>query len=348
MQAVGEALRAQQTTRIVLMHGTFVGSDAGGVFNALDRFLPGAFGLLGNWWSDAIKLFVGDRGNFTDAYAGKLQDALTNAGQTEIAVLNKRWGSENYHLGRANAAVALISELLANPPREAERVLFVGHSHAGNVFALMTQLLSGDTQRVQAFFDAARSYYEGPQSTTRDGQVWNKVRGQLLEAPLPFAASQLDFVTLGTPIRYSWHPHGFGKLLHVVFHRPSEQLPEYLVRFPPSLSELQHATGGDYVQALGIAGTDLPPHPIPHVVLANARLEELLQDGLTGTLREHWEVGQRVPDVGETLLVDYGDVGANILTHAAGHAVYTLESQMLFLFEQIVESQSRAAGLPTN
>ncbi len=349
MQRGGEALRVQRTTRIVLMHGTFVGDDAGGVFNELDRYLPGAYAVLGNWWSRGIGLLVGDRGNFTDKYQDRLQEALSVPDAPQVAVENVRWSSENHHLGRASAAVRQLDALIQSPPQSGERILLLGHSHAGNVFALLTHLISGDATRVQAFFDAARTYYEGPQADKLDGQVWNRVRDSLLNQPLPFQAEQLDMVTLGTPIRYSWHPRGYGRLLHVVFHRPSPDLPPYLVRFPPSIAKLQYATGGDYVQQLGIAGTDIPPNLLlKHAVTANTRLQELLQTGLTGTLREHWAMGQRVPDAGETQLVDYGDVGGNIFDHVAGHAVYTLESQMLFLFEQIVEWQSRTDVLSTN
>jgi hypothetical protein len=338
MQRVGQTLRQRDVTRIYLVHGTFVGHDAGGLIGELARFMPGVREQLAASVKQGIDWIVGDRGNFTVDYARRLREALGGNEGEPIDVQIFRWSSENHHLGRADGAVRLLAELLRQPTSPQGRTLLVGHSHAGNVFALLTQLLSGDRDGVATFFDAARCYYEIPLLRKNDVPEWSEMRERLREQPQPIDPQRLDLVTLGTPIRYGWNPQGFARLLHLVSHRPSPGLPPHLGKFPPTLDELNRAVGGDYVQQFGIAGTNTPPNWLMgRSWLADARLHRLLQRGLTGGLFERLSIGQRVPDTGETLLVDYGEQSGSVLDHLAGHAVYTLESQMLFLAEQIAE-----------
>ena len=61
----------------------------------------------------------------------------------EIKVDRFDWSSGNDHLARAEAAVKLFNRLADLPIDLAtERLLLWGHSHAGNVFALLTNLLA--------------------------------------------------------------------------------------------------------------------------------------------------------------------------------------------------------------
>jgi hypothetical protein len=262
------------------------------------------------------------------------------------------WSSENCHIGRANAAVRLIDELhsLQLPP--GKRVLLWGHSHAGNVFALMTNLLGGDREKIEAFFDAAEPFYRWPLFHKIDLPVWTRVRERLLEGATrgvrPAAAARtadtavapegravapegdavapgVDIVTFGTPLRYGWDAAGCGRLLHVVYHHPAASCPEYRAPFPPKLPDVLAAVDGDYVQQFGIAGTNIMPSSLTwRSCWADWRLNRLLQPGLRardllGRLRH----GCRVPDAGTTLLVDYGPLPGHIAQHLAGHAVYT-------------------------
>jgi hypothetical protein len=215
----------------------------------------------------------------------------------------------------------------------APRLLFWGHSHAGNVFALLSHLLSGDAAAVDAYFQAAAPYLR--RWLGRRPAHWGQVREALHDWPAE-RAGQIDFVTFGTPIRYGWETAGYGKLLHFVNHRPAPELPPYRAPFPPRDAEVRQAVG-DAVHQFGIAGTNfLPNLPSWRAVLADRRLGRLLQPDLRRRdLPARLRCGMRVPDEGTTLLVDYGGEAGHFAQHLAGHAVYTRERWLLFHAEQI-------------
>jgi hypothetical protein len=334
---VGESLRNAGVAAIYLSHGTFVGADALGVLGELARVLPSA--------ADAVERFVplllarvtGEAGNYTEDYARLLESAIHARGQTRIPVRLFHWSSENHHLGRADGAVRLIDELASGGFQPGERVLLWGHSHAGNLFALVTNLLAADHEAVARFFEATAIYYRWPVVGVIDIPVWNRVE-QLLHQEQPIGPAALDIVTFGTPIRYGWDSDGYSRLLHFVHHRPSEGLPAYRAPFPPRLKRVMHAADGDYVQQLGIAGTNVSPSVLSwRAWLADRRLHQLLQKDTTdaGTL-ERFQAGAIVPEEGTTLLVDYGPQHGSIARHHAGHAVYTRSQWMLFHAEETV------------
>ena len=108
---------------------------------------------------------------------------------------------------------------------------------------------------------------------------------------------------------------------------------------------------GDYVQQLGIAGTNFPPTLFSwRAVLADVRLGRLLQAGIRKrNLLDRLLNGMRVPDEGTTLLVDYGlpegDAGPeHVVKHLAGHAVYTRPEWMLFHAEETAQGTLRRFG----
>ncbi len=144
-------------------------------------------------------------------------------------------------------------------------------------------------------------------------------------------------MTFGTPVRYGWDSSGYSRLLHFIYHRPVDGLPNYRAPFPPKLERVLTAADGDYVQQFGIAGTNLVPSPFTwRSWLADSRLNELLQPGLRRTdLVERLQAGVRVPAEGSTLLVDYGPPAGNIGRHVAGHAVYTRLEWLLFHAEEV-------------
>ena len=235
------------------------------------------------------------------------------------------WSSENHHIGRADGAVRLIDELASRRELSGGRVLVWGHSHGGNVLALMTNLLANDPATNRRFFEAARSYYRWPWWGTTDIHVWHRVRRMLEEDEHPLRRVALDLVTLGTPVRYGWDSGGFANLLHFIYHRPAAGLPPYRAAFPPPISDVLAAAGGDYVQQFGIAGTNTG-HPLWawRAWLADIRLGRLLQPGLR--LRDtlaRLRLGVRAHHEGINLLVDYGPARGHLGQHFAGHAVYT-------------------------
>jgi hypothetical protein len=391
MRAVGDRLRAGGVAAIYLVHGTFAGCDALGILAEIERYLP-AFGLA---WRQTAKRMVdavmGDIGNYTATYAATLEAAINPPDEPPIPVRRFAWSSENHHIGRADGAVRLIDELAGmwnadfgmrkelgdaatidsaptipnsefRIPHSPTRLLLLGHSHAGNVFALMSNLLAGDGEANEAFFSAARPYYRRQWFRREELPHWRRVRKILgvrnsefgirseergndkldhSAFRIPHAAFVLDFVTFGTPIRYGWDRGGYGKLLHFVNHRPAKGLPPYRAPFPPRECDVRAAAAGDYVQQLGIAGTNFTPTWFAaRALLADLRLGRLLQGGIRRRdLLDRLLCGMRVPAEGTTLLVDYGapkENGApqNVVKHLAGHAVYTRPEWMLFHAEE--------------
>jgi hypothetical protein len=350
MRRAGAAYRRAGVAAVYLAHGTFVGPDALGILAALARVFPAAAPPLRKLIKRLIDRMLGEAGNFTAAYARLFEEALRQPDGWSIPVRLFHWSSENHHLGRADGAVRLIEELATLPPEPEGRVLLFGHSHAGNVFALATHLLSGNPETVRHFFDATAIYYRWPLVGCVDVPVFSRVQKLLAEGRLPFPGGNLDLVTFGTPIRYGWNPSGYGRLLHFIYHRPWPGMPDYQAAFPPKLDDVLAAAGGDYVQQMGIAGTNVAPNPLAwRCHAADRRLARLFEDDLGPQgLMERFRTGAIVPDAGTTLLVDYGPAEGHLAQHAAGHAVYTRPQWLLFHAEEVARrfynnAQLRAA-----
>lgn len=387
MRAVGDRLRAAGVATIYLVHGTFVGADAWGALAALARVYPPLGEYLRPLAKDLADAMFGDRGNYTLRYAQVLEESLNGClergreGEGErgrfatptsplhpvppssplplspsqsapIAVRRFLWSSENHHLGRADAAVRLLDELARASRERPGRLLLWGHSHAGNVFALLTNLLGGDDPARGRFFEAAEIHYRRPLTRRVDLPVWPRVAARLASGELADLAPRLDLVTFGTPIRYGWETAGYKRLLHVVHHRPCETLPPYRAPFPPTVERVARAADGDYIQQFGIAGTNLPPAVFQwRAYLAERRLCALVQAEIEPSeLLARLRAGCRVADEGTTLLVDYGPPPDGFAQHLAGHAVYTQLDWQLFHAEQVAAAlyaagQSKGSGL---
>jgi hypothetical protein len=317
-----ERLRAAGVGALLLVHGTFVGTDAAGLLHELARYFPAARDWMGELARQLIDRVAGDNGNYVEPYAAALSEAL-NAGGSKIRVERFTWSGQNHHLGRAVAAVQLLDLLLRFDVSADRRILCWGHSHAGNVFALATNLLGGDRATIDAFFAAARRFSVALNDDERT--VWRRVEQALRDGTTRPLVERLDLVTFGTPIRYGWDLGGYGKLLHFVNHRPAAGRADDRTSLPTSAGELQTAAAGDYVQHLGIAGTNLPPSIfLWRQWWADRRLGRLLQPKYSPLdLLDRLRLGLRVPDAGQTLLVDYGSPEGNAAEHLAGHAVYT-------------------------
>jgi hypothetical protein len=338
MQEVGRALRRSGVAAIYLSHGTFAGDDAFGLLGELGRLFPTASDAVRRVIKDLIDAAAADVGNYTGRYALEFEEAINHElPGPRIPVRRFNWSSENNHIGRADGAVRLIDELVNLQLPPGERLLLWGHSHAGNVFALVSNLLGADPDARKEFFEAARVYYRWPLVGCVDIPIWRRVRELLLSGDAPLRETPLDIVTFGTPIRYGWKEGGFARLMHFINHRPVEGKPPYLAPFPPVLERVLNALDGDYVQQFGIAGTNF----IPSIFCwrswwADRSLNRLLQPTQqTYDPRERFRTGCRVPDTGETLLVDYGLPGGTLAQHFAGHAVYTKTEWLLFHAEEI-------------
>jgi hypothetical protein len=322
-----------------------VGADALGVIREISRVSSSAAGPLRRLHKQICDAIVGEAGNYRPAYACEFERAINRDGDAAIPVRLFHWSSENHHIGRADGAVRLIDELASGEWREG-RVLVWAHSHGGNVLALLTNLLASDPATNGRFFRASRSYFRWPISEATDMPAWQRVWRMLRRDDHPLTRVSLDLVTLGTPVRYGWDSSGYDKLLHFVNHRPIRGGSPHRATFPPSIEDLLTAAGGDYVQQLGIAGTNLaPPFWAWRAWLADIRLGRILQAGLgrRDTL-VRLKLGTRVHQEGETLLVDYGPARGHVGQHLLGHAIYTRQDWLLFHAEQVA---SRFYGLAT-
>src|SRR5258708_7449580 len=217
MRRVGEALRAADVGAIFLVHGTFAGIDALGILAELARWYPAGRDSIGCVAKRMVDALAGDAGNYTNGYAESFEESIRGSGEP-VSVRLFHWSSENHHLGRADAAVRLIDEIAALelPPRR--RILVWGHSHAGNVFALMSNVLAGDAESIERFFAAARVYYRVPLTGMIDIPVWERVRRLLAHDARRLAERPIDMVTFGTPIRYGWDPLGYAERLPFLHH----------------------------------------------------------------------------------------------------------------------------------
>ena len=338
MRRVGQVLRDQHVAAVYLVHGTFTGNDILGVLRELEWLAP--------QWSEPLRLqhklladrLVGQAGNFTAPFAEQFESLINGPGDPPLPVRLLNWSGENHHLGRADAAVELLSELVQRLGQSHQRVLLWGHSHAGNVFALMTNLLGGDPDSREQFFRAGYPYYGWSLSDTIQVSAWSRLRGLLAQDPQLSQRLELDLVTFGTPVRYGWETRGYRRLLHFIHHRPVPGLAPYLAAFPFGVQDLLKARHGDYVQQLGIAGTNLPTSllSLRHAV-AERRLSTLLQQGVhwQDTL-QHLQLGQRVPDEGPTLLVDYSADVTKLNQQLFGHAIYTRPEWLVMHAEEVV------------
>lgn len=347
MKGVAAALCAARVAAIYLVHGTFIGPDALGLLADLSRVAPGLADSLRRWNKQILDALAGDIGNFTRAYADSLQRALQADGEDPIPVRLCHWSSENHHLGRADGAVRLIDDLAAQRFQPGSRVLMWGHSHGGNVFALLTNLLGSEREARRDFFDRARCFFHCSVFRRVDLPEWKRVRDLLCEQEQALADVSLDLVTFGTPVRYGWDTNGYNKLLHFVNHRPTAGLPDHQAPFPPTAEDVLSAAHGDIVQQIGVAGTNFaPPLWAWRAWWADVRLGRLLQQQCrSADVYARWRLGVRAHDEGENLFVDYGPNQGYVPQHVFGHAVYTRLEWQLFHAEEVAH---RFYGLVKN
>jgi len=332
---------------VYCVHGTFAGNDALGLLTELARFSPGLSRSLSHLGKQTVNLVAGETGNYTPAFVSTMQAGLSRGAGRDIPVRLFNWSSQNNHIGRADGAIRLIDELarfaesvdfgIADAPQP--RVVLWGHSHGGNVFALLTNLLGSDSQARNDFFTAARSFYKPYVRRKIDLPAWPHVQKVLADPEHPLRRLALDVVTFGTPVRYGWDADGYSKLLHFVHHRPSEGAPEYQAPGPIEPRRLLAAADGDYIQQIGIAGTNLIPNIFAiRTLIADWRLDKFLERDVTReSVLARLKHRTRVPDEGTTLLVDYQGIESGVHNHLAGHALYTRRKWLPFHLQQVAE-----------
>lgn len=334
---------------VYCIHGSFAGNDPLGLMTELSRALPGLSEQLARWNKSSVDWAAGELGNFTQAYCDRLQAGLATGAARVIPVRLFHWCSQNNHIGRADGAIRLLAELGQWSARHAEsaalqspapRVMLWGHSHGGNVMALALSLLAADDTARRGFFSACRAFHQRWCLPGHDLPHWLTVRDLLDDDRHPLRRVRLDLVTYGTPIRYGWALREGDALLHLINHRPAPDLPEYRAPYPWDPVRVLWAADGDFVQQVGIAGTNLAPNPAAlRTLLADRRLGRLLQRDLAReSLATRWSRGMRVAEQGVTLLADYDEPRGNPLALLAGHGVYT-RSEWLPWHCQLIASE---------
>ncbi len=379
MGGYGAQLSLAGVRAVLFMHGTFLGTDlfgmqrldeAGGLKRGYSRGISGLDALLaymrqeGNGMATPpggqkppfgddshIKKLLDhqtkDAANFTDAYVEQFAEAVNQNAPRPLACSRYLWSSEYHHLGRAQAACRFIDRLrtlstdLGLGP--GDRVLVQAHGHAGQVLALVSNLLApGKPSHRTAFLGILTSYLEQIDAAPAIKESLRAME-PLLPSGTVLNGVGLDVVTFGTPVRYGWDPSGVGKLLHLVNHRMMRtDGKRWLAKMelPQITMEMPIAWGGDYLQQLAVAGCDAVP-TAPEAQEANKALWEILEpwDGFERWL-ECARKAIRCANDGLCLLVDYKDStgSTNVLDHLYGHAAYTRLSNLLFNTHEIVQA----------
>ena len=301
---------ADQVDAIWFVHGTFAGHDALGWFGQLERLIPAAGPVLKNFGKKLTDVLAGDSGNFTPAFV----DLISVMPETQRFV----WSGENTHSGRCKAAIELLDQLLQRIEAQ-PRVMLWGHSHAGNVAALITNLLGAEDWVRDRFLDLVE-----PLFPFRDDRMCALSRVRVAIDSGRINELKLDVVNFGVPISYGWDTAGYRKLLHVVNHVPLEGQSDWLCPLVEAGKNLRDGVPGDLVQALGITGSDFLPWLLNRTTrAAETELHEFLAPDFSR--RDWWsraKLGMRVADEGETILVNYENTDGHA-SQTFGHSVYT-------------------------
>ena len=336
--------RNQKTAVILLIHGTFVGDDLSGAFRQISRIAP----AIGNRLRDIAKVgsdqVLGERGNFTSKYANALETYLNPINQPDplksaIEVKRFLWSGENHHLGRLDGVMRLTNELhsISSRLKNDARVLAIAHSHGGNLLALLSLIANATDQQKTIFFRLLGQAYRptsdgppipknesslGPGNRSANPPEWERAQQLLLS---PNALPKLDIVTLGTPLRYRWNLRPTERLLHLIHHRVIDKDQPLIARIPRSPEDLRSASSGDFIQQLGIGGSDFrPPFFAVRERILNAKLARIFES--TVRRRDYPQKlrqGRRVSSDGSTLLIDYSVEQNSQAERLLGHGVYT-------------------------
>jgi hypothetical protein len=286
-------------------------------------------------------------GNFTTEYVKKFEKGLSGEEGSSIPCSRYVWSSIHHHVGRMEAAIALVEFLQQwgseRTVSKEDRVLLIAHGHAGQVLALLSNLItSGESEARPRMLEILAKYWKACPVEGRSIEQLEALYQVLTEQRFLGGAS-VDMVTLGTPVRYGWDTDGFGQLLHVVNHRTIRHDGKRWLskmELPQTAWEMPYQTGGDYVQQLAVAGTDALPDS-PEMEQANVDFREILEpyDGFERWL-ECTRRTTRCPNDGQGVLVEYG-VQANEedpRQHLYGHGCYTQSRGMAFLAKEIANA----------
>ena len=291
-------------------------------------------------------------GNFSSAYVRKFEHALTQGSSQSIPCGRYVWSSMNHHVGRVEAAIHLLLYLQkwgsGLALTKEDRLLIVGHGHAGQVLALLSNVMTrGESEARGRVFEILAKFWQACPSEDRSVEQLELLYRRVMDHTV-LGGAMVDVVTLGTPVRYGWDTEGVGHLLHLVNHRVIRaDGKRWLAKMelPQIAWEMPYQTGGDYVQQLAVAGTDALPDS-PEAEKANVDFREIFEpyDGFERWL-ECTRRTTRCANDGQCLLVEYGvQAGESPRQHLFGHSCYTQSRAMLFLATEIAQDFYSPAG----
>ncbi len=311
MHECGAIMQDHRVRHVYFTHGTFVGDSPLGILDMFAAFLdPWRIERLKILIKAGIDRVMDDTGNYTSAYIDAFQTSLGD----DIPCTAVIWDSGNFHLARLKGTMQLINSLaedIGDDFTSEDRLLLIGHSHAGQLYALMTTLLEGGDKAGQLLHIARQAGYE---VDALPGKL-DKIR-----------QVHLDIATFGMPPRYPWGKHADYTLRHVVNDRS-------LSMSSVSLNDLLHTIHGDYVQQWGGEGTDFPaPADLQGL---NGELDKVLDDGSkrSKALARLHQCKRSQSAFGKTIKVDYDDAAGllpNCIETLFGHGIYTRKQTMLF------------------
>ncbi len=316
-----QALNQAGVESVLLVHGTFLGNDVGQWGLLLERFSAAA----ARPWRRTIKYFsdvlTGDRGNFPSRTLRFWRQVLRQE-QTPLHVERFCWSGENTHTARVDAALRLLPQLAAQSRLHQGKLLLAGHSHGGNVLAVLCHLLSGEEAGEEVLRAVAPLY--------RRGAALRHLWQQAMEARELLQDQEvlrrLVLVTLGTPVRYAWPQAARGRLLHLLYRVPQGEKPESLQDFRRTGLGPLRIWAGDVIQQLGTSGSNFPPGLFLSwkVWRAEWALSQVLDRNDSWwrwprnlVRNSHW------PQAGALLVIDYGKSQRRLLRGMWGHAAYT-------------------------
>ncbi len=325
----------RQLDSLWLVHGTFVGNDALGIFGQIERAIPTlgpTLKLLGKNLTDAL---AGDTGNFSNRFAEQISGAFP--------VNRFTWSGENSHSGRCKAAIELLAAMVEQIDT-CPRVLLWGHSHAGNIAALVTNLIGAEPWCRDAFLELATPLFPAAHNPRVASSALQRVREAFANGTLE--KLELDIVNFGTPVGYGWDTGGYRKLMHVVNHRPVIGQPLWLcppvnvagrwffsnektddaseVSVTGSVVGSEEQVSGDMIQILGIAGSEFLPWLLDQSTRdCETALQQFIAPGhARNEYIRHASIGARVANEGVSVLVEYDNTNG-LAAATMGHSIYT-------------------------
>jgi hypothetical protein len=311
----GRILSNAKIQSIYLIHGTFVGNDPFQIISLIEHNFPSlnpkVITGIQKGTREMGSLIAKDLGNFITEH----NDVLKEITLGKIDIFNFTWSSGNNHLARVNGCTELIKDIYDQHKYRGERVLLIGHSHAGQLFALMTQLVNDKKLKNKLFVLLERHNLLPPNMNVMIEHI---------------SSLNLDFVTLGTPARYEWRLNSKMRLLHFINHRASDTLGG-------SFKGVLNTKDGDYIQQWGVAGSDMKS-PIIKEQAINLELDDFFGPGSNiELLKKNIQLRKRLHNHGHHLLVNYGDNGKfpNFGQTCFGHGQYTKLSYFNFQLYQI-------------